>query len=349
MASQRRSGRVAGRTRRAPASASGRDHRVDILRGLALVAMFLAHCAPSPGPLRLVDLTEFVTAPLFALLIGVGAELGDRGSRGLPAAFARAGLRAAVLAVLGLWVSTWGAQVDVVLLYLALPTLLAPILARLPLGALGALAAACWAAAPFFADHFAAKVLDGKTRGDEVSARLWDVVFTGERYRLSTLMVFTCLGAVLWRLMSSVRSNWHVATIGAVSLLAATGLMLAKQDGRVHFEPYSGTHLEVAFSALLAVAVAALFLGLWPEHVDVPLLSVAGAMTLSVYVMQVAYLSWYAHSHAATVTDDSWANVAVLTLGGLMLPLLWRSAVPREPLTKGPIEGPTAVVTRLFH
>lgn len=338
-----------GRARRAPASVRGRDTRVESLRGLVLVAMFVAHCAPSPGPLRLFNLTEFATAPLFALLIGIGAELGDRGSRGLPAAFVRAGILAAVLVALGLWLETWGAQVDIVLLYLALPTLLAPLLARLPVTALAGVATALWASAPYFMESFGSKAAEAAVRGDQVGARLWNVVFTGTHYRLTTLLVFTCIGIILWRAMSSVRLNWHIAAAGAFSLLLAAGLMLAKEAGRIDFEPYSGTHLEVAFCALLVVGISGVWLGLAPDHVDIPLLSVAGAMTLSVYVVQIGYLAWYVRSYAPGRPDDSWANVAILTALGVVLPLLWRSAVPREPLTKGPIEGPTAVLTRIFR
>lgn len=319
-----------------------------MLRGLALVAMFVAFCAPGPGPFRLVELTHYVTAALFALLIGVGAELGDRGSRGVPAAFVRAGIRAAVLVALGLWLETWGSHIDVVLTYLALPTLFAPLLARLPVGGLVALATALWASAPYFKEQFAPDAAAAASRGDTVGAHLWNIVFTGEHFRLTTLLVFTCLGVVLWRAMSSVRLNWHIAALGAVALLIAGGILLAEQDGRLRIEPYSGTHLEVFLTVLLTVGISALWLGLWPEHLDVALLSVAGAMTLSVYVLTVAYLAWTTNSGVAS-SAATWANVAVLTVGGLVLPLLWRSAVPREPLTKGPIEGPTAVVTRLLH
>ena len=48
---------------------------VDVARGLALVSMFLAHAAPSGGPGGALHLTEFLTAALFAALVGVGAAL----------------------------------------------------------------------------------------------------------------------------------------------------------------------------------------------------------------------------------------------------------------------------------
>ena len=60
--------------RRARRGVDRRDARVDMLRGLALVSMFVAHCAPDDGPFRLAALTEFATAPLFALLIGISAS-----------------------------------------------------------------------------------------------------------------------------------------------------------------------------------------------------------------------------------------------------------------------------------
>ena len=58
-----------------------RDLRVDAVRGVALVSMYVAHCAPTAGPGHVLTLSEYATYPLFALLVGVGAELGPRSGR----------------------------------------------------------------------------------------------------------------------------------------------------------------------------------------------------------------------------------------------------------------------------
>ncbi|WP_447646028.1 hypothetical protein [Nocardioides zeae] len=49
-----------------------RDLGIDAARGLALVSMFVAHFAPTAGPGGVLDLSEYLTAPLFAFLIGWG-------------------------------------------------------------------------------------------------------------------------------------------------------------------------------------------------------------------------------------------------------------------------------------
>ena len=59
-------------------STGRRDLRIDAVRGVALVLMYLAHCAPSPGPAEVLNLSEYATYPLFALLVGIGAALGSR-------------------------------------------------------------------------------------------------------------------------------------------------------------------------------------------------------------------------------------------------------------------------------
>lgn len=332
-------------SRASQASREGRDPRVDGLRGLALLSMFVAHCAPSPGPFRLFDLTEFLTAPLFALLIGIGAQLGDRGARALPATFVRAGIRAAVLVVLGLWLDGLGAQVDIVLVYLALPTLLAPVLARLPSVWLWGLGVVCWAATPVLASQFADRLTRAQTQHDDLGTWLWRVTFAGEHYRLTSLLVFVCCGILIRRLLASRPAQREAALFGAGLLGVAVIVMALKTSGRVAFAPYDGSHLEIFFDVALTCGVALIVLALVPAHWMPNALSVAGSMTLSVYALQILYLAWYVTRVAPGQTDDSWANVVVLCVGGLALPMLWRSLVVREPWTRGPLEGPVALVT----
>ncbi|WP_281711394.1 hypothetical protein [Dermacoccus nishinomiyaensis] len=331
--------------RRARRGVHRRDARVDMLRGLALVSMFVAHCAPDDGPFRLAALTEFATAPLFALLIGISAMLADRGNAGLTVAFVRAGVRAAVLVALGLWIEPWGAQVDVVLVYLALPTLLAPLLARLPDTVLLGIATMSWAAAPALLSWGRTRSTEALVAGDDVGHRLWDVVVAGPHYRLTTLLVFTCLGIVLWRWTRAVPA-WSAGLAGLVALAGAALLMAAKTSGRLAFEPYDGSHLEIVLEALLVGGFALAWFAVVPERFCLPALAAAGSMTLSVYVLQIAYLAWYVRELHPGERDDAWGNVGVLCVGALVLPMAWRSLVSREPWSRGPLEGATAAVTR---
>ena len=118
---------------------------LDAARGLAVVSMLVAHLSPVGGVL---DVSEYLTAPLFAVIIGIsmGVRLTER--RPAPTWFlldnAQRGL---VLIVLGVLLQAIYAQIDVVLPYLGvLIIVLAPLallLHRVPVltvGLAGALA-----------------------------------------------------------------------------------------------------------------------------------------------------------------------------------------------------------------
>ena len=175
--------------------------------------------------------------------------------------------------------------------------------------------------------------------------RLWDVVVAGPHYRLTTLLVFTCLGIVLWRWTRAVPA-WSAGLAGLVALAGAALLMAAKTSGRLAFEPYDGSHLEIVLEALLVGGFALAWFAVVPERFCLPALAAAGSMTLSVYVLQIAYLAWYVRELHPGERDDAWGNVGVLCVGALVLPMAWRSLVSREPWSRGPLEGATAAVTR---
>ena len=99
---------------------------LDAARGLAVVSMLVAHLSPVGGVL---DVSEYLTAPLFAVIIGIsmGVRLTER--RPAPGRVlldnAQRGL---VLIVLGVLLQAIYAQIDVVLPYLGvLIIVLAPL------------------------------------------------------------------------------------------------------------------------------------------------------------------------------------------------------------------------------
>lgn len=332
-----------------PGGRAGRERRVDALRGMAILAMVVASCAPTPGPFQLAELTTFLATPLFAFLIGVGAQLGNRGWRGLVLAFVRAGVRAAVLVLLGVWLSGRGAHVDVVLTYLALPTVLAPVLARLPSSWLGGLAVGCWAASPTLQEVFRARHAIAVRHGDELGARLWDATFTGVHYRLTSLLVFICLGILVQRWVAKGAPAATMLGVAVVCAGGASALMAARQTGRVPFAPYAGTHEEMSMGILLTLAVALVWFAAVPRDADfLRPLADAGAMSLSIYTILVLYLAWYVTAYAPHSSDDSWTNVGILCVGAVLLPPLWRRLASREPWSRGPIEGPVSLVNSLF-
>ena len=118
---------------------------LDAARGLAVLSMLVAHLCPAGG---VFTISEYLTAPLFAVIIGIsmGVRLAER--RPPAGTFLLDNLqRGLVLVVLGVLLQAIYAQIDVVLPYLGvLVIVLAPLallLHRLPvltLGIAGALA-----------------------------------------------------------------------------------------------------------------------------------------------------------------------------------------------------------------
>ena len=105
---------------------------VDWARGAAYVLMVVAHVAPGDGPARILLVSEFLTAPLFAMLIGVGAQLswstsGEHGWRYV----LREAVRAVLVIALGLLLMRSAASVLIVLVHLGVLMLLCLPLVRL--------------------------------------------------------------------------------------------------------------------------------------------------------------------------------------------------------------------------
>ena len=120
-------------------SRSTRLDGLDAARGLAVVSMLIAHLSPVGGP---ANITEYLTAPLFAVVIGVamGLVLEDRRPPGRTFLRDNA-LRGILLVLLGVLLQALYDQIVVVLPYLGLLIIvLAPVallLHRVPIVTLG--------------------------------------------------------------------------------------------------------------------------------------------------------------------------------------------------------------------
>ena len=106
--------------------------------------------------------------------------------------------------------------------------------------------------------------------------------------------------------------------------------------------PYTATPAEALLDTGLVLTVLGGCAALAPRWAG--LLAVPGAMTLSVYVAHLWYLGWVRRLgpgpwRSATGADDTWFNLAVLVVGALLLPLLWRAVVRIGPFRAGPLEG----------
>ena len=319
---------------------SQRRTDVDVVRFLALVSMYVAHVAPVPGPAHVLELSEYLTMPLFALLVGVGAQLGVRSAaadtRGRRWWWSMV-VRAAVLVALGLALDRAGAQVVIVLVHLGVLLVVAGPLARLPLAVVVAVAVAALVA--------------GQTT--EMARFVW----ADGPYRLLPMVLYAAVGVLLsrwWLCGARARSVVLPLAFGCGLLVLAAAMLAAEQLGRLDLVPYSGTAQETVLDTLLAagvlgvgLAAARLLSRIAAGRRLVSVLAAAGAMTLTLYALQILWLAYDVRVLHPGQPDDSWVNLAVLLGGSLVLAVLWPAVVRTAPWRTGPLEGPVGVLARL--
>lgn len=316
---------------------SQRRTDVDVVRFLAVASMYVAHVAPVPGPAHVLELSEYLTMPLFALLVGVGAQLGvlsaDTGTRRWWWSMA---VRAAVLIGLGLALERAGAQVVIVLVHLGVLVVVAGLLARLPVAAVGAVALAA------FVGSWSTEI----ARAVGADGPYWPL----------PMVVYATIGILLsrwWLHGSQTRSVLVPGIVGAVLLLLAAAMLAAEQLGRIDLVPYSGTAQETVLDALLAAGVLGVGLAAArvlsrraPGRRFVSLLAATGAMTITLYLLQVLWLAYDVRILHPGRRDDSWTNLAVLLGGSLVLARVWHAVVRRGAWRRGPVEGLVGMAIR---
>ncbi|MFJ3312230.1 hypothetical protein ACIPJU_05400 [Micrococcus endophyticus] len=338
---------------------------VDVARGLALVSMMVAHVAPTGGPAGILNLSEHLTAALFAALVGVSACL-EATRFGLGRALVRALIRAAALLGAAWLTSLFGAAVVDILTHLAVVTVFMALLAALPLAVHLVLALLAGGGGILLAQTGSARVVDALAPAasalglDPAGLHRWTsfLVVDGP-YRLPLLLAWALLGAVLVRTVHGTttalpRSGRLVGLgwgVGGVVLAGLVILLSRVQTGAAPV-PYTGTAAEILVDTGLVLGVLGLCAAVVPSRPSpaTDLLAVPGSMTLSVYVAHQAYLGWVLTAGPGPWVDgrgadDTWFNLAVLLAGGILLPLLWRGLVRVRPFRVGPLEGVVRLVT----
>ncbi|WP_409480485.1 hypothetical protein [Micrococcus luteus] len=346
-------------------TARGRLVWVDVARGLALVSMVVAHTAPTGGPGGVLHLSEHLTAPLFAALVGVGARL-EAEWLGRGRAVPRALVRAAALFGAVWLTGHFGAAVVNVLAHLAVLTVVMALLAALPLGAHLVLALLSGGGGLLLAATPTADVVDRLAPAAQAlglhrpALTPWVSAFlTDGPYRLPLFLAWALLGAVLVATVhgtttaAPARSARLTGLAWAAGGIALAGVVLALSRTRTGAAPvpYTATPAEALLDTGLVLTVLGACAALMPRRCA--LLAVPGAMTLSVYVAHLWYLGWVLRLgpgpwRSATGTDDTWFNVTVLIAGSLLLPLLWRAIVQLGPFRAGPLEGLVRLLTAPF-
>ncbi|MFE6995710.1 hypothetical protein ACFVAE_07105 [Microbacterium sp. NPDC057659] len=197
----------------------------DVLRGVAILAMLIAHAALFlPNMPWAVDFVRGnindVASPLFALVMGMSAQLVWNRRAGVGRTILQQSVRGVILVVLGLWMMTWGSWVAIILqplgllLIVGVPLLLCG--SRVLTTLLVVLAVLSQPVLTLARDY--AAIIYGQ--GPVVRALAeWTVL--GTHYRLLNLLLFFLLGALLLRAgLHRGRMLWVMAIVAVPAYLA---------------------------------------------------------------------------------------------------------------------------------
>ena len=296
----------------------------DVLRGIAILAMLIAHANPLlpqlPGALRFVIANvNDLASPLFALVMGISAQLVWNTSRRVSATLLQQVVRGIVLIALGLWMLTWGSWVVIVL-----PALGVLLIVGAPLLLLGSRALAVVLAivvvvgAPLndLARGQVAQILSSNV----VVQQLADWTVLGHSYRLTNLLPFFLLGALLLRSgLRRDRTMWIMLAVAPFAYAVRPVLEKGLHQPAAVSGSYPDTLHDVG---LVFVAYAAIVLlaelprrGAVLDGVFAPL-RIWGQLALSLYLLHVWIVSLWARSIGwpAVNMPLAWASVVLLPL-----------------------------------
>lgn len=315
---------------------------VDVARGAAVVSMFIAHTAPSGGPGGVLMLSEYLTFPLFALLIGVGAEFGGRSSTPREH-FVSSVVRAGVLCAVGWFLPQAGAYVVIVLAPLGVLTLLCWALTKLPDVGVAGVVLISGVFAPWSIS--ASQTLRTSVGLEGGPWEHWFLdLWVSPYYPQLVLLAAGGVGVLLTRrlLPHSGPAREREAWVWALGLATvAVSLLAGDQWGWWAVAPYDTTAAEILLVLALAGAVlcGAVYVGARSWAKVLTPVAWVGGMTLTLYVAQVGWLALWARVLHPGVSDDAWANVAAMTAAAFVFAALWRALRLPGAWRRGPVEG----------
>lgn len=305
---------------------------LDLARGIAVISMVVAHTAPAGG---IFNVTEYLTAPLFAAAIGAGVELAWRSWGDGAARFVGATVvRGLILVTVGLLLQPVYWQIVVVLQWLGVLTALLAVLVVVRVRGWIAIGASLGVLA-------VAYPLMVASRGPWLppGSLAWAVEFiaSGGPYRLLSLTSAGLLGVGLthWlgRETVSRRSSLLVAAVaGGVAVLA----VLIGKVTSLGAEPYSGTYPEMLASLGLVTMTLSGSRWLTDSLPDSSLgwldpLVATGRMAMTAYVLQSVVLRFLTDVFLGGSRDDHWwvlATALVVLVGSSWA---WRRFVGQGP------------------
>lgn len=313
----------------------------DVLRGVAIVAMLIAHAVPmlpdAPRALSFVmGNINSLASPLFALVMGISAQIVWNRNGGVGRTMLQQSLRGVALIALGVWMMTWGSWVAVVLQYLGLLLIIGVPLLLLGTRALIIVTAVIVVASQPILEWARSAAWIYMQPVPVIEVANW--VALGPSYRLINLLPFFLLGAILLRRgIRRDRVLWTMAVIAPIAyLISMVGGRFLVADVR------SGDYLDtlrdvgLVFATYVVVVLVAEMRRARATRIRDAVfapLRAWGQVALSLYLLHVGIIAWWAHAFNGRPQQNSligWLAVVVLPL--IIGWLWWRFVGP------GPVE-----------
>ncbi len=317
-----------------PQLAPGRLVVPDVLRGVAILSMLIAHAKPllpslPPGLPLVIGSANDVASPLFALVMGLSAEiLTQRTPRpGRWRMLLQQVARGLVLIALGVWMSNWGSWVAVVLSYLGVLLLVgAPVLLLSTRWVAGIAIGAAVLSDPVNA--WARVSLSALVGDSAVATLIAEWVFLGYSYRLTNLLPFFLLGALLMR--HGFRRDRYLVAMAIVAPIAyaVRPVVTAVFDTPPHV---SGSYVDTLHDVglVLAVYVVIVFLATVDRPKPARIIAIVfeplraiGSVALSLYLLHVALIALWT-SLGFAVVDNDYVRLLLLVPAMVVAGWLW--------------------------
>lgn len=332
----------------------GRDAAIDLVRGVAVICMVIAHVrvwAPvTTVPAKVAVLVvNNVASPLFALIMGVSAGIVlTRARRPVSGGtfIARNVVRGLLLIALGVALEQLHTFVAIVLMSLGATLVVAAPLALLPVPALAVGAVLTFAVGPAVNAAARAALAPSRVHSDAWVDQVLQWLVLSPHYRVVSLLPFVLIGVVLARIGLGRRAALGSLVVGlgagvAVVLLRLSGRGIGVSD--VVSGGLPDAMLDVALTGCAFGAIVLLARMSQAEAVVAALSPVraVGVMALTSYVLHVVLIAVVMRSLDWQATDRLWPLLTTGVLVGTVLAcwVWWRL------LGRGPLERLMAVAT----
>lgn len=325
---------------RARSSTTQRLPVPDVLRGIAIIAMLVAHAAPFlPNVPMLVKFPvaqlNDVASPLFALVMGISAQIVWNRSKRVGTTLLQQAIRAVILVILGFWMATWGSWVAVILTFLGVLLLVGvPILLLRTRTVIVIAAVLLIVSDPLLRWARGALVM---AYGQPFPIRDFaEILFLGHSYRVVNLLPFFLFGALLLRHgFTRDRLLLAMAVTAPVAYgVAFVGIRLPM------FEVQSGDYLDTLHDIGLVFAVYVLVVlavttrrdgirRFW-DAVFVPIRA-CGQLALSLYLLHVAVIAWWNLEYGRPA-ENVYLGWVIIVPGMIAIGWLWWRFIGTGPV-----------------